>query len=146
MGTTEAVECLRIFKLRDFPMEPYQGNHGNVAWMQYVESLRLHLPLHTDECENIEDVEVRVRKSAISVRSSGSSREDQQAHDSLLRDICGNLKQDVDPDASWYELESANGNGKSQKSLVVHLQKASPGEEWKQGVLRTELFNRQYFG
>lgn len=137
-----AAERHNHYCMRDFPLEPFWGEHKNASWSQFVGSLQLRLPLGGSEWEGIEENEFSVRVSEtemqVKCRTARSS--------TILEDLNGKFKRAVKARDCWFCLEADSGDRTGEyKALVVELAKKDEGTSWSDGPFSAQLFNRKSF-
>jgi len=141
LGTEPIIEELeaglivkpRIFKLRDFPMEPKRGIEGPVQWMHYAGSVQLWLPLEGADWEEVteKDFEVRLVERAISVHCKGRA----------IAALTSQLHKEINTSQCYFSLErDLAGNKGERKALCLDLAKKTPGRVWSDGVLMHSVF------
>jgi len=141
LGAEAAVEELeaglivkpRIFRLRDFPMEPYRGVEGPVQWLHFAGSVQLWLPLDGQDWEDVteKDFEVKVAEKALCVNCKDRS----------LVALTSQLHKEVNTSACFYSLErDLAGPDGERKVLVIELTKKTPGRVWSDGVLMQSVY------
>merc|ERR1712232_537987 len=102
------------FRLRDFPMHPKRGVHGDVRWRQFVSTLQLRIPLRGAEWDGVKEETFYVKISAreIIVRCMKCC---------VMEDFNASFQDLVCPKQCWYCLER-DANDPSNRSRVLCIE------------------------
>lgn len=128
----------KLFRLRDFAMEPMYGNHRNVTWMHFQATVQLWLPLYGKEWDGITDKEFEVKVCENALHVACPSRKKVA---SVLRDLCSQLKGHVMPKECYFSLEKdMRSETEEGNSLVIELAKKLAGRSWQDGIFIESMF------
>jgi len=114
----------RLYRIRDFTMEPSTGMHRSVRWMHFAGTVHLWFQLHGPEWADAteSDFDVKVSGTALSVKSSRDKS-------SSLHDLCCQLRGEVKPSECRFCIEidqEIRTTGEQGKILCIELAKRSP--------------------